>query len=409
MMWTKSLVLIVGITVLLSIGVYAFSLSDIFNGNDKILLSPAVTNCDPGQTIMTISNNGNAHVGLWNAGYPLKVCYPNVFGENYSGNNPHDCSTNSMNRVIKLSDVKNAHAATNLEADPEFNTSVCYGNILCQVSMTECSGDYKLVVSLSTAKNAHVAGNDSYPVKVCCKKNPTPEDFTPTLSIIKPEKSSNFLNWKKFAVNQTVGFEQISAASVDWTVRWSFGDGRVRIMGSCMTENCNTTESYQEQAHYTISAFAKEKVGLNRSSPTDYTDVLVYKEGINVFAIITNPQFNQTIGAGGSVYFNGRDSFVANCTKNVNTIPGNIQYYSVGQGNNILYCYNFAKPPKPGESSGDSSYKFWYEWTFDPGKPYENKINGTWNQDYNQIVEFNRTFVEEGQHFASLKVGYEAV
>jgi len=407
MRWTKSLMLVLAITIALSISVYALSLNDLFPKDKVPLFSPE--SCEPGQTIMTISNTQNAHSGLWNAGYPIKVCYSDIFGQNYvpeTGKDPHSCKDGNINRLIKLSGERNAHASKSSGIDPGFNIGVCFGDLFCKTTTEDCSGDYKLVVSLSDEKNAHVSSNNSYPLNVCCINNVTGVDFEPVLSIIKPEKSNNFMAWKKFSVNQTIGFEQISFAVVDWNVRWNFGDARSRIMSNCKTENCNTTDLYHEQAHYTISAFAKERTGLNRSSPTDHTDILVYKEGINVFAIITEPSFNQTISGGSSVRFNGRDSFVAQCFVNSGSLPNGVLNYSVGDGSNILHCYNFAKP---GTSGLGSNHNFWFEWTFDANTPYESKINGTWNNNYNSIVEFNRTFVEEGQHFASLRVGYEAL
>ncbi len=234
----------------------------------------------------------------------------------------------------------------------------------------------------------------------------------PEIEIVKPVKRDNINEWEKYSINDTINFEQVSSASRDLSIRWDFGavgTSDVKTFYNCLTgNNCNTTYSYSQQAHYTITATATEQnvSGGVPQRAMDFTDILVYKEGINLFAIISNPEYGEVIPQGVPVYFNANQSFVANCTKNETQAQSSgFAYYNVSSGVNRLHCYDLPKP----NTNQNVSYNFWFEWTFDPGKPYETQLLGKWNGNYSRVVEFNRTFLTEGEHFAALRVGYEAI
>ena len=63
------------------------------------------------QTILKLSSATNAHGALWNDSlYSYSVDYGKIFGANYTGTNPHNCT--GTNAVLWLSSATNAHAST---------------------------------------------------------------------------------------------------------------------------------------------------------------------------------------------------------------------------------------------------------------------------------------------------------
>ena len=100
-------------------------------------------------------------------GYDYSICYPDIFGEDYTGANPHACV--GGNKVLGLSSVSDAHAEV-----PELNnyrTSICYGDLVCG-SDNACIPDEEIVASLYSETNSHVAAGDfpGYDIKICCRK-----------------------------------------------------------------------------------------------------------------------------------------------------------------------------------------------------------------------------------------------
>ncbi len=212
-------------------------------------------------------------------------------------------------------------------------------------------------------------------------------DNGPSIIITSPTQR------QKFRINTDISFNQTSSnLRKNLNITWYFGDRQIgKTPGNCLTTgNCNTTHKYTRQAHYLVKAVAREQGG-NRNAE-DSVDIFLYKQGINVFAIISNPEKNDVIG-NGNVYFNANESYVAKC--DLNQCETGKDCYNV-QG---LYCYDFPRPPQ--------NYKLWFNWTFD------NKENliGTWNDNYDSVVEFNKIFTspedEEQMHNATLTVIYE--
>jgi len=117
------------------------------------------------QTILLLSNSTNAHGALWNdTNYLVKIQYNTIFGTNYTEANPHACT--GSNTVLKLSSNTNAHAAG--PTDTNYNTNVCYGNLVCTLRSGSCQGTEKLIVSLSSTTNAHLAADNSSTNSICC-------------------------------------------------------------------------------------------------------------------------------------------------------------------------------------------------------------------------------------------------
>ena len=128
---------------------------------------------DSSQIIMRINDITNAHGEVWNGSgnYPVEICYDDIFGYEYTGENPHEC--NGENNITWLYDETNSLASNEsgfVGYDlPLFNTPVCYGNLECKSQETDCQNPYKLVVSLSRDHLAFISKQNDYPVKICCK------------------------------------------------------------------------------------------------------------------------------------------------------------------------------------------------------------------------------------------------
>ncbi|MEM3074672.1 MAG: dockerin type I repeat-containing protein [Candidatus Pacearchaeota archaeon] len=242
-------------------------------------------------------------------------------------------------------------------------------------------------------------------------------DPIPRVKITHPQKFSQVGNWSKFAVGRTINFNQIieNAHQVlrDVNIEWDFGNGK-EIKERCLTTgNCNTTRTYDRQAHYTITAESSERSGSLRKS-SDFTDILVYEEGLNLFAIISEPENGRVIESGEVVTFNANESFVSECfvsratcerEENAGALSPPIPCYQVEN----LYCYDY---PKPNDVRYNEfgRYNFIFNWTFDFDKPDKiHSIEGVWNESgYGNFVEFEKIFEgDEGtNHTARLIVKY---
>jgi hypothetical protein len=137
----------------------------------------AQTTCsDPSQIILRLSDTTNAHAEVFDGAgnYHTEICYDNIFVGEIGGGN-RTCS--GTNGVLDLSDTTNAHAENTSESN--YNTNVCYTGLTCNARTSDCGvddTDEVLVVSLSANTNAHLASDNSYPVKICCKPYVTPPE-----------------------------------------------------------------------------------------------------------------------------------------------------------------------------------------------------------------------------------------
>ena len=131
--------------------------------------------CVNNQTIMSLYQQTNSHIKLWNVGYlpRERVCYDTIFGNNFLGGTPHSCigdENNPDNVVLWLNNYNNSHASTVKVAS--YETPVCYGDLSCHPVDTSagesCNSNERVVVSLSGRRNAHISLREDYPIKICC-------------------------------------------------------------------------------------------------------------------------------------------------------------------------------------------------------------------------------------------------
>ena len=128
------------------------------NSNDIIFRLDALTNA-----------HGEVFDGTGN--YGTEICHNDVFG--FSGDGNRDCS--GSNLVLRLDAGTNAHGETPYIASPAYTTDVCYGNMDCRSTTSDCDSvnGEELVATLSGETNAHIAAfnavaDDIYSVNICC-------------------------------------------------------------------------------------------------------------------------------------------------------------------------------------------------------------------------------------------------
>ncbi|MEK6859620.1 MAG: PKD domain-containing protein [Nanoarchaeota archaeon] len=126
------------------------------------------------QTIMKLSKSTNSLGALWNdTSFTYDICYNEIFGENYAGANPHECTGN--NKLINLQ--QSANSLGEIPSLNNYNIPVCYGNLLClneTGSGNVCSDDAdKLVARLYSNTNSNIsnASDVNFLVKICCRKS----------------------------------------------------------------------------------------------------------------------------------------------------------------------------------------------------------------------------------------------
>ena len=130
-----------------------------------------IATCSDDQIIMKLHSPSNSHGAIWNdSNYEYEVCYSDIFGEEYLGENSHDCIV--TNTLFYLSSQTNAHASAT--QDTIYSTPICYGDLACSVINEDegesCSG--VVVASLYSLYNSHIsdASDDNYPYKLCCSE-----------------------------------------------------------------------------------------------------------------------------------------------------------------------------------------------------------------------------------------------
>ncbi|GEM_PF-4526109 len=151
----------------------------------------------------------------------------------------------------------------------------------------------------------------------------------------------------KTSVNQEVEFKQRSYDEDDLLkIVWEFGDGTNRTIENFSLELNQThgdvNKSYSVEGIYDITLKVSEMYP-QRTSPQsslDRTKVYVFKEGINIFPIISSPTGGEI---GNIIKFNASQSYIVNCSRNL------IQYnFTAGYLKCVYILERGAKSPKIG-------------------------------------------------------------
>jgi hypothetical protein len=229
------------------------------------------------------------------------------------------------------------------------------------------------------------------------------DNTRPRTKIIKPVAESIYIINSSTGLTDSISFEQTSTDPDDNLKGiWYFGDGSNSgwILRCLTTGNCNKSYQYNRFGVKTIKFRVEE---MTRSQwNEDATRVYVYRKGINVFAIIDKPLYNETV-SGSIVNINANRSHADNCTDILAecTAAAPSTCYEKNDTNIPalkLYCYNL-----PGLTV---KYNLIFEWTFDN----DEKKTGMWNSTgYGEVVEFNQAFSNAGNHDIKLRVGYSPI
>lgn len=149
------------------------------------LAAAACTNND--QIIMRLAYETNSHGAIWNqTNYPVKICYNDIFGQDYTGTNPHECVVSGgviIDRVVSLYDVNNSHATI----DTSYTVPVCHKGLQdCVYRFHQaCPANTYPIINLTGMLNSHLSRNampDYYNYTICCAKSSGvgPEPTPPT-------------------------------------------------------------------------------------------------------------------------------------------------------------------------------------------------------------------------------------
>ncbi len=115
---------------------------------------------DFSQIIMKLYRETNSHGALWDDGnYNYEICFDEIFGFEYSGDNPHEC--NDDNTFLWLNQETNAHAS--VQESTDYNIPVCYGNMGCTVRDNTCEDNEKMVLALYSNTNSHLTNPNYMP------------------------------------------------------------------------------------------------------------------------------------------------------------------------------------------------------------------------------------------------------
>ncbi|MSS75250.1 hypothetical protein EXS73_03515 [Candidatus Pacearchaeota archaeon] len=197
---------------------------------NSVTLSPfvpvvaSVSSCLLNQTLFKLYQGGNSHVANASTSDALvPICYPDIFGTQYLGANPHACSTGNANVLLWGTSTQNAHAATITSLT--YATPYCYGDLTCTVrgSFDQCTGTGRVVARLPAGvatSNLHV-GNASftpYDRVLCCASGGIPP--APLSTVIWTNTNGQSITTA--IINQTVNITattSLSSGIVTFTIK----------------------------------------------------------------------------------------------------------------------------------------------------------------------------------------------
>ena len=228
-------------------------------------------------------------------------------------------------------------------------------------------------------------------------------NILPSTQIINPKYKEVYVINEATGKTTDIPFKQISSdPDDDLKLTWEFGDGTNQSFENIKTGLGNTSHSYTTPGTKTIRLTAQEmSPRAAAQSASDTTEIYVYKEGVIVFAIITqpNPDEIQEINSR-FVKINASATHAVNCSYNLAKCqasapsPGDCITYNDKITNYPIYCYRFPQAAQD---------KMKIEWTFDNNP---NKLTGEYGAGKTKVVGFVKIFDEPGKHTLNLKASY---
>jgi len=233
----------------------------------------------------------------------------------------------------------------------------------------------------------------------------------PTTQIIKPQYQDTYVINELTGFTGEIPFEQISYDSDDeLKLTWDFGDANIEVFENIQRTGLgNTTHNYSTSGTKSILLTAKEmsppRSFTEAQSDNDATEIYVYGQGINVFAIISEPSPDEiTQITERFIDINASATHVANCSYEKSACesaapqPSDCEVINDTLNPSIgIYCYEFP-------STEQNKIKM--NWTFYTGNNYEASKQGEYGSDYYQVVEFPHSFNEPGEHTLNLRAIY---
>ncbi len=228
----------------------------------------------------------------------------------------------------------------------------------------------------------------------------TPDDSPSIANIIHPNWSCT--NW---SVNYNIPFTQNSTDSDDLLkITWNFGDGNSYIVND-YSDKWNVTKA--DTVHnYSISGEKNVILTANamtRNNPsTDSVKLQIFKEGINVFPVISNPALGFQANALESIFFNASNTYVVNCTNG--TMP--LANFTTCDG--LLRCsYIHAPGTRIGQNL--TEYTLFFNWSLGDGRFCDGNsatnCGGNWSASNNASF-FSQVYQFAGRKDINLKVTY---
>ncbi|MGC9309160.1 MAG: putative metal-binding motif-containing protein, partial [Candidatus Nanoarchaeia archaeon] len=130
----------------------------------------------PNQTILKLSQPLESLAGLWDyTNYNYDICYDEIFGSTYQGDNPHKCVGDGDIPDNKVLGLQSNPGKAEIPSLDNYDVDVCYGDLRCRSVNTSagesCSEDEEGIVRLFQDTNSHVSNiSSNYPILICCKQ-----------------------------------------------------------------------------------------------------------------------------------------------------------------------------------------------------------------------------------------------
>jgi len=353
------------------------------------------TNSDE-KVVLRLSYETNAHISnANNTNAPIKICC--------GGSNLNNANwTNMEDQIISKADMNDSVKLMVLGVGMENVNYTIYKD-----GAYWWGGD-KVVAQTSTkgylvwqAKNsgtyyfkAQVGGSSNWKQSNNLVVSSLENNSNPTIKIIKPAAETTYVINSTTGATVPVSFEQISSdEDDDLSVTWDFGENQSLTISNCTTNgDCNTTYAYNNPGTKLVKATAKEILRENKQSAIDLSRIFVYKEGLNLFAIIDSPDYKTIIQEIGNYFVDGRSSHVANCSFDLNKCTAGASpktCYTITDSvtSQNIYCYKFAE---------SSDNRFGFKWTI------ENKVDN----EHTNFRYFNKSFVIPKDYPINLRVNF---